>query len=132
MYELTPPAIIRGCVHLWLLSLRCLGSNYPLPSQPHPRMVLFRKRRLAKVDASEGDSDPSRSELIQHPTRSQLTSGFTSSEKKQRIVGCVKVLLDIATESSDWFPPLKSALGGVSTLIKHYEVLVERMVVVHN
>ena len=34
----------------------------------------------------------------------------------------VKILLDIAKESSDWFPPLKSALGGVNTLIKHYEV----------
>ena len=34
----------------------------------------------------------------------------------------VKILLDIAKESSDWFPPLKAALGGVNALIKHYEV----------
>ena len=40
----------------------------------------------------------------------------------QRGVNGVKILLDIAKESSDWFPPLKSALGGVSALIKHYEV----------
>jgi hypothetical protein len=39
----------------------------------------------------------------------------------------VKILLDVAKESSDWFPPLKSALGGVNALIKHYEVLVEWM-----
>ena len=39
-----------------------------------------------------------------------------------RGVNGVKILLDIAKESSDWFPPLKSALGGVSALIKHYEV----------
>jgi len=40
----------------------------------------------------------------------------------QRGVNGVKILLDIAKESSDWFPPLKSALGGVSAVIKHYEV----------
>jgi hypothetical protein len=31
-------------------------------------------------------------------------------------------LLDIAKESSDVFPPLKGCLGGISALIKHYEV----------
>ena len=43
--------------------------------------------------------------------------------KKQRVVDSVKILLDIAKESADWFGPLKSALGGVNALIKHYEVL---------
>lgn len=47
--------------------------------------------------------------------------------KKQRVVDCVKVLLDIAKESADWFPPLKSALGGVNALIMHYEVLLKSM-----
>lgn len=46
------------------------------------------------------------------------------SAKKQRVVDCAKILLDIAKESADWFPPLKAALGGVSSLVKHYEVLV--------
>src|SRR5882757_9368488 len=32
------------------------------------------------------------------------------------------MLLDIAKESTDVFPPLKSCLGGVNALIKHYEV----------
>ena len=32
------------------------------------------------------------------------------------------MLLDIAKESSDAFPPLKSCLGGINALIKHYEV----------
>ena len=45
---------------------------------------------------------------------------------------CAKILLDIAKESADWFPPLKSALGGVNALIKHYEVLVGWMTVVRN
>jgi len=44
--------------------------------------------------------------------------------KRQRITDGVKILLDVAKESSDWFPPLKSALGGVNALIKHYEVVV--------
>ena len=44
--------------------------------------------------------------------------------KRQRITDGAKILLDIAKESSDWFGPLKSALGGVNALIKHYEVFV--------
>ena len=44
----------------------------------------------------------------------------------------MKILLDVAKESSDWFPPLKSALGGVNALIKHYEVLVERPTVLQS
>ena len=52
-----------------------------------------------------------------------LTDGWLPA-KKQRITDGAKILLDIAKESSDWFGPLKSALGGVNALIKHYEVLV--------
>jgi len=55
-----------------------------------------------------------------------------SIAKRSRTVDCVKVLLDVAKESSDWFPPLKAALGGVNALIKHYEVLVDRFAVSHN
>ena len=39
------------------------------------------------------------------------------------------MLLDIAKESSDWFPPLKSALGGVCALVKHHEVMANRVAV---
>ena len=52
--------------------------------------------------------------------------------KKQRLADGAKILLDVAKESADWFPPLKSALGGVNALVKHYEVLVQCMTVVHN
>ena len=44
----------------------------------------------------------------------------------------MKITLDIAKESSDWFPPLKSALGGVTALIGHYEVSVKLVTFVHN
>jgi hypothetical protein len=44
----------------------------------------------------------------------------------------MKILLDIAKESADWFPPLKSALGGVSAIVKHYEVPSHPMALVHN
>ena len=60
-----------------------------------------------------------------------LTARWLSA-KRQRITDVVKILLDIAKESSDWCGPLKSALGGVSALIKHYEVPVEWMVVAHD
>jgi hypothetical protein len=52
--------------------------------------------------------------------------------KRQRVVDGVKILLDIAKESSDWFGPLKSALGGVNALIKHYEVFFECITVAPN
>ena len=44
----------------------------------------------------------------------------------------VKIFLDVAKESADWFPPLKAALGGVSALIRHYEVLVRSAAVTPN
>ena len=54
--------------------------------------------------------------MINPPTTQWLLA------KKRRVVDSVKILLDIAKESADWSGPLKSALGGVSALIKHYEV----------
>ena len=42
----------------------------------------------------------------------------------QRFIDATKTLLDIANESSDAFPPLKSCLGGINALIKYYEVRV--------
>jgi hypothetical protein len=41
---------------------------------------------------------------------------------RQRVAESAKILLDIAKESSDWCTPLKSVLGGVNALVKHYEV----------
>ena len=32
------------------------------------------------------------------------------------------MLLDIAKESADALPPLKACLGGITALIKHYDV----------
>jgi hypothetical protein len=58
---------------------------------------------------------------------SDVVSSLTAlrpSAKRQRAEDGLKILLDVAKESSDWFPPLKSALGGLNALIKHYEVLV--------
>ena len=52
--------------------------------------------------------------------------------KRQRVADGAKILLDIAKESSDWFPPLKSALAGVSALVKHYEVMVDWVAAVYN
>jgi len=37
------------------------------------------------------------------------------------------MLLDIAKESSDAFPPLKACLGGINALIKHYDVRLYRI-----
>jgi hypothetical protein len=42
--------------------------------------------------------------------------------KRRRVVDCVKILFEVTKESADWCPALKAVLGGVSVLIKHYEV----------
>ena len=64
-------------------------------------------------------------------TISPLTTRWLLA-KKQRVTEGIKILLDIAKESADWFPPLKSALGGVSALVKHYEVLGEQTTAVRS
>ncbi|KAF9782707.1 hypothetical protein BJ322DRAFT_1219896 [Thelephora terrestris] len=59
--------------------------------------------------------------LRKRPPSSGGTPIVPSSSKKRRFIDVVKALLDIAKESSDAFPPLKSCLGGINALIKHYE-----------
>jgi len=44
------------------------------------------------------------------------------AENVQKEVNCIEVLLDIEKKSPDRPLPLKSALGGVNALIKHYQV----------
>jgi hypothetical protein len=67
---------------------------------------------------------------ISHVGNSLMT--WRLPAKRQRFVDCVKVLLDVVKESSEWCVPLKPALGGVNALIRHYEVPVEWMAVTHN
>ncbi|KAF9643729.1 hypothetical protein BDM02DRAFT_3191286 [Thelephora ganbajun] len=59
--------------------------------------------------------------LRKRPPSSGGMQTIPSSSKKQRFIDAFKTLLDIVKESTDAFPPLKSCLGGISALIKHYE-----------
>ena len=93
---------------------------------------MFRKRCLANSGVGGNNTDPNRCECIQCLPSSQLSNCQNLLAKRQRVVNGAKILLDVIKESSDWFPPLKSALGGVSALIQHYEVLVELVVVVYS
>ena len=98
-----------------------LSYNYIHPSRRNK--ATFRKRKSTGSGTSGGNSDQSRCERIQHTFRgADSLTAYTLLARKQRAADGVKILLDIAKESSDWFPPLKSALGGVSALVKHYEV----------
>jgi hypothetical protein len=78
-----------------------------------------------------GNLNPSRCKWVQLRVVSSSAAQRLPANR-HRVADGVKILLDIAKESSDWFPPLKSALGGVNALIKHYEVRVERVVVTHS
>jgi len=93
---------------------------------------MFKKRRLTNPRASGSDTDSDPCEPIQRLPQSKNFDRSNLTAKRQRVVDLAKILLDVAKESSDWFPPLKSALGGVSALIKHYEVLVELVAVAHS
>ena len=93
---------------------------------------MFQKRRLAGPGAAGSSADPNRCELIQRLPSSKLFDRLNFTAKRQRVADGAKILLDIAKESSDWFPPLKSALGGVSALIKHYEVFVQMVAAARN
>jgi len=93
---------------------------------------MLQKLRLTLSGASGSNAAPSRCEWIQRLPSSQLSDRRNLAAKKQRVVDGAKILLDVAKESSDWFPPLKAALGGVSALVKHYEVLVKLVAVAHN
>jgi len=56
-----------------------------------------------------------------------VQTSFLPPAKKQRLIDATKMFLDIAKESADALPPLKSCLGGINALIKHYEVRSHRI-----
>jgi len=93
---------------------------------------MFQKRKPTKAGTSGSNLDQRRCEWIERLRRVIPLTAWGFVAKKQRIVDGAKILLDVAKESADWFPPLKSALGGVNALIKHYEVLVKSVVIAHN
>ena len=93
---------------------------------------MFQKRRLTNPGATGSNADSSRCELIQRLSSSKLLDRLNLTVKRRRVADGAKILLDIAKESSDWFSPLKSALGGVNALIKHYEVSIELVAAAHN
>jgi len=94
---------------------------------------MFRKRRLESSGAVGSNVDPNRCECIQRLPSGQLSDSLSLPVKRKRVANGARILLDVAKESSDVFPPLKSVLGGVNALIKHYEVLsVELVAAAHN
>ena len=63
--------------------------------------------------------------IVQIPCMNPITAAPISilpATKKQRFIDGMRVVLNIAKESADACPPLKSCLGGIEALIKHYDV----------
>lgn len=52
--------------------------------------------------------------------------------KRKMIVEAANMLFDVAKESADWFPPLRSALGGMNAVIVHHQVALGLTAVAHN
>jgi hypothetical protein len=44
------------------------------------------------------------------------------SNWKSTAYSSAKVVIDVVKESSDIFPPLKAAVGGLAAILKHYDV----------
>ncbi|KAF9645137.1 hypothetical protein BDM02DRAFT_3271911, partial [Thelephora ganbajun] len=63
----------------------------------------------------------SRKRKLTESGRASGSSSDQSRSKKQRAADVPNILLSITKDSADWFPPLKSALGGVTALIQYYE-----------
>ena len=80
---------------------------------------------MTNPGAAGSNADPNRCELIQRLPSSKLFDRLNPTAKGQRVTDGSKTLLDVAKESSDWFPPLEPALGGLNALIEHCEVSVE-------
>ena len=81
---------------------------------PEARPCFGNNVRLFRIRVDVSNSETSRAE--------DFLMARWPPAKKQRFTDGMKMLLDFAKESSDWFPPLKAALGGMNALIKHYEV----------
>ena len=88
----------------------------------------FRKRRMT---TSSTEIRPASCTVPDHQGTPNPTDYRLPAAKRQRLIDATKVLLDIAKESSDWFPPLKSCLGGINALIKHCDVRSRRMIFFH-
>jgi hypothetical protein len=119
------------------ISWLCLASWPPhrgrnLLTTNHSSGTMFQKRRLTNSGALGATLIRIDVSGFNAFHEGQLSDCLNLPAKKQRVADGAKILLDIAKESADWFPPLKSALGGVNALIKHHEVLVELVATAHN
>ena len=103
-----------------------------LPTTNHSRQTMFPTRHLTNPGAAGSNADPSLCESTQRLPLSKLFDRPNLTARRRRVVDGANILLDITKESSDWFPPLKSALGGVNALIRNYEVSVELVAATHN
>ena len=74
-------------------------------------------------------SDPTQSEgeHLKSQDRTPEQSAATNENKsksswKSTAYASAKVVIDVVKESSDAFPPLKSAVGGLAAILKHCDV----------
>lgn len=57
-------------------------------------------------------------------TRPSSASASTSASAIHTLNVGGRLILDVVKESADAFPPLKSVLGGLTTLLKYYDVCI--------
>src|ERR1700733_10544965 len=95
------------------VALATVGSQFPSqsPSLSHPSVPTLHSSQnpITSNDHQPNIGNTSSSARGEHGLGATVYSG-------------VKLVLDVTKESADVFPPLKSALGGLTALFKHYDV----------
>ena len=111
----------------WCTRLSVVDNDDPLPDLQIQRVTLSYVQPCEKTTPNakwERDRAKFMYEiaLSSHLLVYDFTTLRLSVATKQRFTDATISLLDIANESADAFPPLKSCLGGINALIKYYEV----------
>ena len=120
--------------HLYLRGVGASALSTATTTTRHP--IFTSRRRLStmsnlakKLRQTAGGKEigPSSCTTSRYHCVRKFTTLRLSAANKKRFVDATKSLLDIANESADAFPPLKSCLGGINALIKYYEVRLHRI-----
>ena len=81
-------------------------------------------RKLRPTASGEEEMGPN---SCTKPDSSHSQAHELFAATKQRVIDATKMILEIAKESADICPPLKSFLGGISALMKLCEVRFHRI-----
>lgn len=93
----------------------------PLEAEPSP-WPSAEKPAPAPAAPEPPTTNPTQPVVVDGPPLEKTSGSSRFKDGSQTAVHAGGLILDIATESADAFPPLKSVLGGIRALVNTYEV----------